>query len=115
MAINKVVVIDDEMELVEIFSTFLKSKDFEVDAFSSGEDALEALKKKSYDLVLTDKKMPYVSGIDIIEYIEEQSPNTIIFMITGDEHDSMVFKNNKSQVLSKPISLVELNEKIEKL
>ena len=115
MKINKIIVIDDEPEIVEIFSVFLDSRGFEVDSFTSGEDGLEALKKSNYDLVLTDKKMPFVSGMEIIEYVEEYSPDSIIFMITGDEGTTVLFKNKKSQVLIKPIGLIDLGVEIDKL
>lgn len=115
MKINKIIVIDDEPEIVEIFSVFLVSKGFEVDSFTSGEDGLAALKKNNYDLVLTDKKMPFVSGMEIIKYVEEYSPDSIIFMITGDEGTTVLFNNKKSQVLTKPISLIDLGMEIDKL
>ena len=86
-----------------------------MDSFTSGEDGLAALKKNNYDLVLTDKKMPFVSGMEIIKYVEEYSPDSIIFMITGDEGTTVLFNNKKSQVLTKPISLIDLGMEIDKL
>lgn len=115
MSINKVIIIDDEPELVVIYSALLTKKGFEVDTFTTGEDGLNALKKQHYDLVLTDNKMPHVSGMDIIHYIEEYSPETIIFMITGDEFKPIAYKNNNSRVFAKPLSLVDLSAEIDKL
>lgn len=70
---------------------------------SNSVEALEIIKKNDFDLVITDKRMPEVTGLEIIDFVENNKSTIPILLITGDhdvEHD---FINNQSKVIIKPI------------
>ena len=78
-------IIDDEVIIqqscTDIFSE--KSNQYIIDTVSSGEKALVALEEKSFDIILTDLKMPGLPGLKLISTIKKKFPDTAIIVITG--------------------------------
>ena len=83
MAIEKILVIDDEKLVRDFLIETLQRKKYDVTGFDSGQKALSHLKDHHYDLVITDMKMPGLTGIDVLKKIKELSPNTIVIIITA--------------------------------
>lgn len=83
MAIEKILIIDDEKLVREFLIETLQRKKYDVQGFDSGQKALTHLKDHQYDLVITDMKMPGLTGIDVLKKIKELSPNTIVIIITA--------------------------------
>ncbi|MFA6239251.1 MAG: sigma 54-interacting transcriptional regulator, partial [Bacteriovorax sp.] len=83
MAIEKILVIDDEKLVRDFLIETLQRKKYDVQGFDSGQKALTHLKDHYYDLVITDMKMPGLTGIDVLKKIKEISPNTIVIIITA--------------------------------
>lgn len=83
MAIEKILIIDDEKLVRDFLIETLKRKNFDVHGFDSGQKALTHLKDHQYDLVITDMKMPGLTGIDVLKKIKELSPNTMVIIITA--------------------------------
>jgi putative nucleotidyltransferase with HDIG domain len=79
----RVMVVDDEKVIREILTDFLTSEGFIVTAVESGERAMEELENQRYDVVLTDLKMPGMSGIELLEKIRDMKIDTITIMMTG--------------------------------
>ncbi|MFQ5745615.1 MAG: sigma-54-dependent transcriptional regulator [Gemmatimonadota bacterium] len=75
--------IDDEQSLVETLSVLLKREGFEVVAELTGEAGLERFAEVSPDIVLTDVRMPKMSGVDVLEAIREKSPETPVVLMTA--------------------------------
>ncbi|MCB1114083.1 MAG: sigma-54-dependent Fis family transcriptional regulator [Chlamydiia bacterium] len=83
MALEKILVVDDEGLVRNFLSETLKRKNFEVSVAENGMKALDLLKKDAFDLVITDMRMPDLTGIDIIKKVKELSPTTAIIVITA--------------------------------
>ncbi len=80
----KILVVDDELYLCELLKDELLSTGlFDVDIVNDGAQAMNKIKSKIYDLVLLDIKMPRISGIDVLKFIKEHSPDTEVIMITA--------------------------------
>ncbi len=79
----KVLVIDDEQGIIETLSILLKNEGFEVLSALSGSEGLERFAEMHPDLVLTDVRMPKVSGVDVLEAIREQDPTTPVVLMTA--------------------------------
>ena len=81
----KLLIVDDEIVVqkscVAIFSE--KSKCYDITTVSSGEEALQILEEKSFDIILTDIKMPGLPGLDLLSTISKKYPDTAIIVITG--------------------------------
>jgi len=80
---GKILVVDDEKSMRDVLDIFLKGEGYDVLVADSGESAIEAFKKDIFDLVITDLKMPKVSGFDLLKTIKDISPDTIVVIITA--------------------------------
>ena len=107
--LNVLVVEDDEV-LRESFQQLLSYLFAEVDAAVDGQDALDQLAAKNYDIVLTDLRMPGMSGFQLLQEIRQQSPQQPIVVISAYEDE--VLRRElvvyKVHYLSKPVILEEL-------
>jgi diguanylate cyclase (GGDEF)-like protein len=74
--------VDDEPYILNTLSA-LAAKDFEVLTATSAESAMEVLKQRDVDIILTDQKMPGKSGVQLLEWVREHSPRTMRLMMTG--------------------------------
>lgn len=117
MGIEKILVVDDEALMRNFLVEALKRKKLEVFSEESGEKAIERLKEESFDLVITDMKMSRVTGMDILKFIKQESPRTLVIVITAfGTIDNAVeaMKNGAFHYLIKPFSLESLTANIEK-
>ena len=78
-----ILVIDDERSMREFLSIMLEKEGYKVIAMDNGNDALDFIKKNNYDLIITDIKMPKVSGINILRESMALHTNTPVIMITA--------------------------------
>ena len=107
----KVLIVDDEVELVETLVTRLRRRDILAVGVSTGREALESLSTESFDVVLVDVKMPGMSGIELLREIKDRSPDQLVVMLTG--HGSTVHAEEGERLgafayLMKPIKLPSL-------
>lgn len=74
--------VDDEPYILNTLSA-LAGKDFEVTTASSAEAAQQVFKERDIDIILTDQKMPGMTGVQLLEWVKEHSPRTMRLMMTG--------------------------------
>lgn len=80
----KILVVDDEQYLCQLLKDELLSIGlFDVDIANDGAQAMNKIQGRIYDLVLLDIKMPRISGIEVLKFIKERSPDTEVIMITA--------------------------------
>lgn len=82
-AVKKLLVIDDEPAIREGVRRILESESFQVETFANGHAALERIKQEPFDLVVTDLKMPGISGMEVLKAIKEIQPDLPVIFITG--------------------------------
>jgi response regulator RpfG family c-di-GMP phosphodiesterase len=114
---KKILIVDDEPSICDILEKFLKKKDFEVMRASDGNTALEVLKKESIDLVVSDIKMPGISGVELLKKIRELDTNLPVLITTGfPTLDTAIeaLKLGAYDYLTKPFHLEEIGEKIKR-
>jgi len=75
-------VVDDEPYILTTLSVFL-SQEFEVLTADSAEAAQQIFARRNIDLMLTDQKMPRMSGVQLLEWVRERSPKTVRLLMTG--------------------------------
>lgn len=93
MNTKKILVVDDEPDLVELVSYNLKKQGFTVTSAADGEEALQVIKKTAFDLVLLDLMLPGIQGVEVCRMIRS-NPKTQqlpIIMLTakGEESDKI--------------------------
>jgi DNA-binding NtrC family response regulator len=79
-----ILVIDDERTLRESCKSVLDAEGYRVETASRGPDALQLVKRRTFDIVLTDLYMPEVSGMDLLKATLESAPQTIVIVMTGN-------------------------------
>jgi DNA-binding NtrC family response regulator len=78
-----ILVIDDEWSIRDILSNILTAEGFAVDTADDGDTGIAKLQEKSYDLVITDLKMPRVQGIEVLRHINKMNAHTLGIVATG--------------------------------
>jgi two-component system, NtrC family, response regulator PilR len=112
-----ILVVDDEKSMRTLFEILLKREGHEVETAKSGEDALAMVAEKTYDLVITDLKMPRVTGLDVIKGVKKISPDTEVIVVTAYstvETAISAMKLGAFNYLSKPFNNEEIKVVIEK-
>ena len=79
----RILVVDDEESLREYLSIMLHREGYQVDAAADGAQAVTRLKEFAYDLVISDIKMPRLTGFELLKHIKERTPETVVIMITA--------------------------------
>lgn len=80
---GKILVVDDEASVRELFSAVFADEDYEVIAAEDGKSALDILQKDDIDVIFLDLKLFGMNGIDLCRQIRESKPVSMIFAITG--------------------------------
>lgn len=110
-----IMLVDDEEVLLEVISELLASGGHTVDVYGNPNTAIKAFEHKKYDLVITDRAMPLMSGDQLAAAIKQVAPQTPIYMITGFGDmikDSGETPEYIDEVLAKPVPLDVLNRKL---
>jgi len=112
----KVLLVDDEPELVSTLSERLALRGIEADWTSSVEEVFHMLDKKSYDLAVLDVKMPKVGGLELMKQLRERVPGMKFIFLTGhgSEHDfeACIAEPGVDFYLVKPLDIDVLVEKM---
>lgn len=82
---GKILIVDDEESVQRILMRIVKKIERECTTTSSAEEARQIMKKKVFDLILCDIKLPGESGIDFIKHVASRYPETAIIMVSGVE------------------------------
>ena len=108
-----ILIVDDSADTLEILERKLTPKGYQVYLASQVESALAIIDRQEIDLVITDLKMPRLSGLDLIKILREQNPDIQIMMITGYptvESAIEAVKGGAEEYLSKPFTDEEFFE-----
>lgn len=111
MASENILIIDDSPEILTQFCNFLKEEGFEVETASDGQAGIAKIEKRFYDLIVTDLKMPGLDGMQVLKYVQENSPDSICIILTGYgtvKNAVEAIKLGAFDYLTKPIKLDEI-------
>lgn len=79
----KILVADDEAMMRNLLLKILESEGYQVTVVSSANEALENLKAENYDLLMTDVKMPGMTGFDLLKQVKVEWPEMVVIIMTG--------------------------------
>ena len=99
--------VDDEIDLLRPHILFLESKGYEVHTVSNGQDALDRCRETDYDLIFLDENMPGISGLETLAQIKDISPTVPVIMITKSEEEDimdMAIGSKIADYLIKPVN-----------
>ncbi len=104
---KKILWVDDEIDLLRPHLRLLEQKGYQVDTATNGEDAVELVKVKSYDLIFLDEMMPGMGGLQTLSAIKDISPALPVVMVTKSEAESLMEEAIGSKItdyLVKPVN-----------
>ena len=106
-----ILVVDDDESLRRVTQVQLQQAGFGVEAASSGKQALEILEAKPVDLVLTDMKMPGMTGVELLRAVQQSQPETLVILMTAYgtiETAVEAMKAGAYDYITKPVNQEEL-------
>ena len=115
---DRILIVEDDVSVRESLLSLLESKDYVVESASDGEQALEAVEQRDYDVLLLDLQLPKVSGMEVLANAKKLSPDTSIVILTA--HGSIqsaveALKLGAEDYLEKPCDVEQLQKMLEKI
>jgi len=104
---NKILWVDDEIELLRSHIIFLSEKGYEVDTVTNGEDAITSVKENSFDLIFLDEMMAGMGGLETLARIKNIDANVPVVMITKSEEEALMNEAIGGKIadyLTKPVN-----------
>jgi DNA-binding response OmpR family regulator len=107
----RALVVEDDDAIVTLVRRVLEREEFTVECVKSGAAAIELMKTVAYDLLIIDLILPFVSGEEVMTFIEETQPHTlrrVIVMTASPRKLSCEFLERICKILAKPFDIDEL-------
>jgi len=114
---DKVLIVDDEEDFLNIISDRLTARDMNVSTASSAKDALRQIDEESYDAVVLDLMMPEIDGLEALKIMKEKNPDLQVILLTGHatvEKGIEAMKLGAMDLLEKPADLSAIVERIKR-
>lgn len=114
---TRLLIVDDEKSICDILTKYLEKNAYEVFSARDGRQAVDILTENNIDLVLTDIKMPGMSGVDLLKWVKERNQALPVLITTGyPTLDTAIeaLKLGAFDYLTKPFHLEEIGEKIKR-
>ncbi|MCD6268790.1 MAG: sigma-54-dependent Fis family transcriptional regulator [Deltaproteobacteria bacterium] len=112
-----IMVVDDEQSMCEFLEIILLRNNYRVSCFTDAFAAVSSLETTNYDLVISDLKMPMMSGLEMLRTVKKKNPATEMIMITAFASTTSVIeamKNGAFDYINKPFKVDEILLTIEK-
>jgi DNA-binding NtrC family response regulator len=107
-----ILLVDDDENLLQGLRRSLKNNNYEIITANSGNRAIEVLKKDKIDILITDEKMPGMSGSNLTAYVRKNYPDVLCMILSGQSDiDSIIKAVNEGEIyrfLTKPCNISEL-------
>lgn len=107
----KILIVEDDRELRQLFAHVLIKNGYRADGVSNGREALDAMEKDYYDLIISDIMMPVMDGYELVRTLRESGNTTPVLMITAkDAFDDMKmgFLSGTDDYMVKPVNVNEM-------
>lgn len=114
---NKILIIDDDQDVLDLMRFQLNAEGYKVETAASGAEALRLINEQSFDVTLTDLRLPDVDGIELVKQIKDAAPETEIIVITGYGSVDKAVASTKAGAfyfIEKPVEFEELQVLLEK-
>jgi len=115
---TRILLVDDSEVTLDVLERNLSSLGYSVAKALSAREAVERLAESPFDLIITDLRMPGMTGLDLVRHVRETLPNTAVMMITGYatiEGAVEAVKTGAEEYLAKPFTDEELRRAVERV
>lgn len=114
---DKILLIDDEKDFLDIMSERMKNRGMDVETAPSAKEAFEKVKKQNFDAIIVDLLMPEMDGLETLKELKKMNPDLQIILLTGNatvEKGIEAMKLGAMDLLEKPADINSLMERIKK-
>ena len=114
----KIMIIDDELDCMESLAAALEPAGHQVEMYSSPIEAVSVYSKGNYDIVITDMRMPHMTGLQVLRILRQMDPEARVIIVTGygDAETAIAAVNEKAYAFfPKPVNLGELVDVLDKV
>ena len=113
----KILLVDDDEWIRDSLSLFFEAEGCNLLAFETAEEGIEAVKQQSYDIVISDYKLPGMDGLSFLNEIEGRQPDTWIILITAyaDEVFKKAGRLNIHDFITKPFTSEDIQKSLIRL
>lgn len=115
---KRILIVDDDPDVLELFSLALSSEGAEVSTASDGDEAIAMLMRSNPHLIVLDMMLPRRSGFLVFERIQEETDAPPVLMVTANEgrrHKTYAENLGVGAYLTKPVAMERLFDEVEKL
>jgi len=112
MSAARVLIVDDEKSMRELLTITLERAGYDVTAADGGEAAIEAIRRDTFDAIITDLRMPKVDGLQVLRAARDLSPDTAVIVVTAvasTETAVEAMKLGAYDYITKPFKLDEVD------
>jgi DNA-binding response OmpR family regulator len=103
---KRILVVEDDAEMRSLLKDFFEEDGFEIDSVGNGSEAFRRIAREPFDLIITDIRMPGLTGLDILPGIKKLQPEVSIIVITAfgsEEVRRKALERGATAYLEKPI------------
>jgi DNA-binding response OmpR family regulator len=114
----KILVAEDDEMVLRTLEFRLKKDGYDVTAVQDGKAALEKLKTETFNLLLTDLMLPFVTGLELLSYVKTNIPELPVAILSGADEETTVmdaFRIGADDFIAKPFSPGELALRVKRL
>ena len=112
----EILLVDDDPNILEVVASALGHRGYQVTRASSGQAAIDALRMKGFDLVITDLNMPETNGIAVVKKAKELNRNGAVMLLTGSGDAILIaeaLRAGADDYMLKPCKLRELWKRVD--
>lgn len=121
METKKILIVDDNLNMASLLSDILEVLHCQTKQAYDGEQALRLLKEEQYDMVITDLRMPKMSGINLLKVVKDNYPKLPVVVITGfslgtsGTSQHILVTEKADAFLRKPFEVEDIKKLLKKL
>lgn len=116
---KRILIVDDEIQILKVLTRVFYDTEYQVFTVSSGEEALSFLETNEVNMIISDMRMPYMDGYQLLSIIKDKYPKIIRTILSGYSDESIIFKallyNVAKAYFYKPCDNKQLLESVNKL
>jgi len=118
MEYHKALIVDDNVPMADVLVEMLEVFDVDAITVQDGETALRSINEEPINLVITDLRMPKMSGVELLKSIKAQNPDLPVIVISGyslSSDDSHTVRDIADGFLSKPFKMEDIRALLDRL
>ncbi|MBN2162790.1 MAG: HDOD domain-containing protein [Pontiellaceae bacterium] len=113
---KSILFVDDEPNILQGLQRSLRKhrKEWDLHFANSGEEAQQVMQKLSFDLIITDLRMPVMNGVQLLKWVQQHFPHTMRFILSGHGNEDLIIQTVgvAHQFMAKPCDIVQIEKAI---